>query len=43
MPGGGRLTAGIAYGTDPDIDFGTGNDSLSNAWIGSLFYQQPIT
>jgi len=43
MPGGGRLTAGIAYGTDPDIDFGTGEDSLSNAWIGSLFYQQPIT
>lgn len=43
MPGGGRLTVGLAYGTDPDIDFGTGKDSLSNAWIGSLFYQQPIT
>jgi YaiO family outer membrane protein len=43
MPGGGRLTAGLAYGTDPDIEFGSGDPSLSNAWIGSLFYQQPIT
>ena len=43
MPGGGRLTVGLAYGTDPDLDFGTGDTSLSNAWIGSLFYQQPIT
>ncbi len=43
MPGGGRLTAGLAYGTDPDIEFGTGATSLSNAWIGTLFYQQPIT
>ena len=43
MPGGGRLSAGLAYGTDPDLDFGTGEKSLSNAWIGSLFYQQPIT
>jgi hypothetical protein len=43
MPGGGRLSVGLAYGTDPDLDFGTGEKSLSNAWIGSLFYQQPIT
>lgn len=43
MPGGGRLTAGLAYGIDPDLDFGTGDTSLSNAWIGSLFYRQPIT
>jgi hypothetical protein len=43
MPGGGRLTVGLAYGTDPDLDFGTGDTSLSNAWIGSLFYRQPIT
>jgi hypothetical protein len=43
MPGGGRLSVGLAYGTDPDLDFGTGDKSLSNAWIGSLFYQQPIT
>jgi hypothetical protein len=43
MPGGGRLSAGLAYGTDPDLDFGTGDNSLSNAWIGLLFYQQPIT
>jgi hypothetical protein len=43
MPGGGRLSAGLAYGTDPDLDFGTGDKSLSNAWIGSLFYRQPIT
>lgn len=43
MPGGGRLTAGLAYGTDPDIEFGTGETNLSNAWIGSLFYRHPIT
>jgi hypothetical protein len=43
MPGGGRLSVGLAYGTDPDLDFGTGDKSLSNAWIGSVFYQQPIT
>jgi YaiO family outer membrane protein len=43
MPGGGRLSVGLAYGTDPDLDFGTGDTSLSNAWIGSVFYQQPIT
>ncbi|MGA1374857.1 MAG: hypothetical protein ACO3YQ_08635, partial [Flavobacteriales bacterium] len=43
MPGGGRLSVGLAYGTDPDIDFGSGDPSLSNAWIGTLFYQQPIT
>jgi hypothetical protein len=43
LPGGGRLTAGLAYGTDPDIEFGTGDTNLSNAWIGSLFYRHPIT
>ena len=43
MPGGGKLTVGFAYGTDPDIDFGTADPSLSNAYIGTLFYQQPIT
>lgn len=43
LPGGGRLAVGLAYGTDPDLDFGTGDTSLSNAWIGSLFYQHPIT
>jgi hypothetical protein len=43
MPRGGRLALGLAYGTDPDLDFGTGDTSLSNAWIGSLFYQHPLT
>ena len=43
LPGGGRLSLGLAYGTDPDLDFGTGDNSLSNAWTGSLFYQHPIT
>ena len=43
MPSGGRLALGLAYGTDPDLDFGTGDTSLSNAWVGSLFYQHPIT
>ena len=43
MPRGGRLSVGLAYGTDPDLDFGTGDKSLSSAWIGSVFYQQPVT
>jgi hypothetical protein len=43
MPYDGRLSVGLAYGTDPDLDFGTGDKSLSNAWIGSIFYQQPVT
>jgi YaiO family outer membrane protein len=43
MPGGGRLTLGFAYGTDPDIEFGTNLTSLSNAYIYTLFYNQPLT
>lgn len=43
MPGGGRLTLGFAYGTDPDIEFGTDITSLSNAYIYTLFYNQPVT
>lgn len=43
MPGGGRLTLGFAYGTDPDIEFGTNLTSLSNAYIYTLFYNQPVT
>jgi YaiO family outer membrane protein len=43
MPGGGRLILGFAYGTDPDIEFGTGDTSLSNAYIYTVFYNQPIT
>jgi YaiO family outer membrane protein len=43
LPGGGQLTLGFAYGTDPDLDFGTLQTSLSNAFIYTLFYKQPIT
>ncbi len=43
MPGGGRLTMGFAYGTDPDLDFETMRSSLSNAYIYTLFYTQPLT
>lgn len=43
LPGGGRLTAGFAYGTDPDLDFGTNETGLSPAYNYSLFYRQPIT
>lgn len=43
LPGGGRLTAGFAYGTDPDLDFGTNETGLSPAYTYSLFYRQPIT
>lgn len=43
MPGGGRLTLGFAYGTDPDLDYQTDRASLSNAYIYTLFYTQPIT
>lgn len=43
MPGGGRITLGFAYGTDPDIEFGTNTTSFSNAYIYTLFYNQPVT
>jgi YaiO family outer membrane protein len=43
LPGGGRLTVGFAYGTDPDLDFGTNETGLSPAYTYSLFYRQPIT
>lgn len=43
LPGGGRLTAGFAYGTDPDLDFGTDETGLSPAYTYSLFYRHPIT
>lgn len=43
LPGGGRLTVGFAYGTDPDLDFGTNATGLSPAYTYSLFYRQPIT
>lgn len=43
LPGGGRITLGFAYGTDPDLDFGTNETSLSPAYTYSVFYRQPIT
>lgn len=43
IPGGGRLTMGFAYGTDPDLDFASLRSSLSNAYIGTLFYSHPLT
>ena len=43
MPGGGRMTLGFAYGTDPDLDFGTLQTSISNAYIYSFSYTQPVS
>lgn len=43
LPGNGRLTLGFAYGTDPDLDFGTDQTSLSNAYVYTLFYTHPLT
>jgi YaiO family outer membrane protein len=42
MPYNGQLTLGFAYGTDPDLDFGLTGATLSNAYILSIFYKQPI-
>lgn len=43
LPGGGRLTLGFAYGTDPDLDFGANTTGLSPAYTYSAFYRHPIT
>ena len=43
LPRDGRLTLGIAYGTDPDLDWGTGITDLSNAYTLNIFYKEPIS
>lgn len=43
LPAGGRLTLGFAYGTDPDLDFGTKDTGLSPAYTFSVYYRQPLT
>jgi hypothetical protein len=42
MPCNGQLTLGFAYGTDPDLDLGSGVTALSDAYLFSIFYKQPI-
>lgn len=42
MPRDGQLTIGVAYGTDPELDFGAIGATLSDAYIGSIYYKQPI-
>lgn len=42
MPRDGKLTIGFAYGTDPELDFGTTGATLSDAYIVSIFYKEPI-
>lgn len=43
LPRDGQLSLGISYGTDPDLDFGTGNAALSDAYTFSIFYKEPIS
>ncbi len=42
MPRDGQLTIGVAYGTDPELDFGGTGATLSDAYIGTIFYKKPI-
>lgn len=42
LPRDGQLSFGISYGTDPDLDFGTGNAALSDAYTFNIFYKEPI-
>lgn len=42
MPRDGQLTLAAAYGTDPDLDFGTMSALLSDAYTCSIFYKQPV-
>ena len=42
MPRDGQLTFGFAYGTDPELDFGAPAASLSDAYIATVFYKEPI-
>ena len=42
MPCDGRLTLGFAYGTDPELEFGAIGATLTDAYICSVFYKQPI-
>lgn len=42
MPRDGQLTLGFAYGTDPELDFGAPVAALSDAYIATIFYKQPI-
>ena len=38
----GTLSVSLAYGSDPDFSFGTDTTTLSDAYIVSLFYKEPI-
>ncbi len=43
LPRDAKLVLSLAYGTDPDLDFGTGSTSLSDAYMVSIFYKQPVS
>ncbi len=42
MPYDGKLSIGLAYGTDPDLGFGAVDATLSDAYTFSIFYKKPI-
>jgi YaiO family outer membrane protein len=42
LPRDGQLSIGLAYGTDPDLGFGTIGTALSDAYTFSIFYKEPI-
>lgn len=42
LPRDGQLTVGFAYGTDPELDFGAPGAGLSDAYIATVFYKEPI-
>lgn len=42
LPCDGQLSLGVAYGTDPDLGFGTVGTALTDAYTFSIFYKQPI-
>jgi len=39
----GTLSIGLAYGTDPDVGFVPGTAALSDAYLLSIFYTEPVT
>lgn len=42
LPRNAELVLSLAYGTDPDIGFGTGKATLTDAYVIGLMYKQPI-
>lgn len=42
LPRDARLSIAFSYGTDPDLDFGTNSTALSDAYVVSVLYRQPV-